>query len=228
MRKILLGTLFAGSVFAFAIAPFFTLAAPAEIASTQESFKLPSEVASNPKSKAALRSSGVLIQSVENNVWFDSIDISFDSDLNKNGFYHGLYIRFDADTNYDSVPVYVHFALKRPGAPEVIIHTSSVFTLYGTSADDWFAIDTELLHSLPPAYYDLVIRVYDADYNDLLAEISGFDEPALTQLPLEDYSFDKPQVVVIEEDSGSFGWLSIVGLFAAVALRRKRIPCKSY
>ncbi len=77
-----------------------------------------------------------LIQSVENNVWFDTIDISFESDLNNNGFYHNLYVRFDADTNYSSVPVYAHFALKRAGAPEVIIHTSSVFTLYGTSAEE--------------------------------------------------------------------------------------------
>ncbi|WP_233078787.1 choice-of-anchor H family protein [Rheinheimera soli] len=205
----------------FVVTPFLTLAAPAEVASTKESFALPSELAATAKPKATLRSSGALIQSVENNVWFDTIDISFDSDINNNGFYHSLYVRFDADTNYTSVPVYAHFALKRAGAPEVIIHTSSVFTLYGTSADDWFAIESELLHSLPPAYYDLVIRIYDADYNDLLAEISGFDEPALSRLPLEDYSYDRPQVVIIEEDSGSFGWLSIVALFAVAVARRK-------
>lgn len=205
----------------FVVTPFLTLAAPAEVASTKESFALPSELAATAKPKATLRSSGALIQSVENNVWFDTIDISFDSDINNNGFYHSLYVRFDADTNYTSVPVYAHFALKRAGAPEVIIHTSSVFTLYGTSADDWFAIESELLHSLPPAYYDLVIRIYDADYNDLLAEISGFDEPALAELPLEDYSYDRPQVVIIEEDSGSLGWLSIVALFAAAVARRK-------
>ncbi|MDF3124784.1 choice-of-anchor H family protein [Rheinheimera sp. 1928-s] len=205
----------------FVVTPFLTLAAPAEVASTKESFALPSELAATAKPKATLRSSGALIQSVENNVWFDTIDISFDSDLNNNGFYHGLYVRFDADTNYTSVPVYAHFALKRTGAPEVIIHTSSVFTLYGTSADDWFAIESELLHSLPPAYYDLVIRIYDADYNDLLAEISGFDEPALSELPLEDYSYDRPQVVIIEEDSGSLGWLSVLALFAVAVARRK-------
>ncbi len=218
MRKFWLVGLFAVSS---ALTPLFTLAAPAEIASTKESFKLPSEVASTAKPKTQLRSSGALIQTVENNVWFDTIDLSFDSDLNKNGFYHSLYVRFDADTNYKSVPVYVHFALKRAGAAEVIIHTSSVFTLYGTSGDDWFAIDSELLHSLPPAYYDLVIRVYDADYNDLLAEISGFSEPALSALPLEDLSYDEPQVVIVEESSGSAGWLSLLGLIALLIGRRK-------
>jgi hypothetical protein len=206
----------------FMVVPFFIQAAPAEVASVKESFKLPSEVAKTAKPKATLRSSGALIQSVENNVWFDSIDISFESDLNKNGFYHGLYVRFDADTSYSSVPVYAHFALKRAGAPEVIIHTSSVFTLYDTSADDWFAIESELLHSLPPAYYDLVIRIYDADYNDLLAEISGFDEPALAELPLEDFSYDEPNVIIVEEDSGSFGWISMLAM-VAVALTRRRV-----
>ncbi|KKL00983.1 GlyGly-CTERM sorting domain-containing protein [Rheinheimera mesophila] len=218
MRKFWLVSLFMVSSAVFSGA---TLAAPAEIAATKESFKLPSDVAKTAKPKTALRSSGALIQSVENNVWFDTIDISFESDLNNNGFYHGLYVRFDADTNYSSVPVYAHFALKRAGAPEVIIHTSSVFTLYGTSADDWFAIESELLHSLPPAYYDLVIRIYDADYNDLLAEISGFDEPALAELPLEDLSFDEPVVVVVEEDSGSFGWLGLLGLAGIAWTRRK-------
>lgn len=217
MRKFWLVSLF---VVSSGIVPFFTLAAPAEIASTKESFKLPSEVAKTAQPKTALRSSGALIQSVENNVWFDSIDISFESDLNNNGFYHGLYVRFDADTNYTSVPVYAHFALKRAGAPEVIIHTSSVFTLRGTSAEDWFAIESELLHSLPPAYYDLVIRIYDADYNDLLAEISGFDEPALAELPLEDLSYDEPQVIIVEEESGSLGWFTMLGLGLIVLSRR--------
>jgi len=218
MRKFCLASLFVLSCGLNAVA---SQAAPAEIASVKESFRLPSEVVKTAQAKTALRSGGVLIQSVENNVWFDTIDISFESDLNNNGFYHGLYVRFDADTNYTAVPVYAHFALKRPGAPEVIIHTSSVFTLRGTSAEDWFAIESELLHSLPPAYYDLVIRIYDADYNDLLAEISGFDEPALAELPLEDLSYDKPQVVVVEEEGGSLGWLSILAL-AAVALTRRK------
>ena len=81
MRKFWLVSLFAISS---GMVPFFTLAAPAEIASTKESFKLQSDVAKTAKAKTVLRASGALIQSVENNVWFDSIDISFDSDLNKN------------------------------------------------------------------------------------------------------------------------------------------------
>ncbi len=218
MRKFWLVGVF---VITSAVLPLVSIAAPAEIASTKESFKLPSDIAKTAKPKTALRSSGVLIQSVENNVWFDTIDISFESDLNNNGFYHNLYVRFDADTNYSSVPVYAHFALKRAGAPEVIIHTSSVFTLYGTSAEDWFSIESELLHSLPPAYYDLVIRIYDADYNDLLAEISGFDEPALAELPLEDLSYDEPQVVIVEEDSGSLSWFGLLGLAGIAWYRRK-------
>ncbi len=69
----------------------------------------------------------------------------------------------------------------------------------------------------------LVIRIYDADYNDLLAEISGFDEPALAELPLEDLSYDEPQVVIVEEDSGSLRlWLSgLLGLAGIAWYRRK-------
>jgi hypothetical protein len=66
-----------------------------------------------------------------------------------------------------------------------------------------------------------VIRIYDADYNDLLAEISGFDEPALAELPLEDLSYDEPQVVIVEEDSGSFSWFGLLGLAGIAWYRRK-------
>jgi len=195
-------------------------AAASEVASTKEDFRLPSEVARLAKDKSvSTYGNGMLTQSVENNVWFDSIDLSLSGDINDNGFFHNLYIRFDADTAYTDVPVFVHYALHRPGYPEVIIHTSSVFHLYGSSAEDWFSIESELLHSIDPGYYDLILRVYDADYGDLLAEISGNDTPALADLALEDLSYDK---IIVEEDSGSLHW-AVLPLMLLAFWRRQAL-----
>ncbi|WP_337843101.1 choice-of-anchor H family protein [Rheinheimera sp.] len=216
MRKI--------SPFVFLLLPWFSLAAETPVAKTQESFSLPSEVARTATPKAQpLKGGSNLIQAVENNVWFDSIDISLSGDRNDNAFFHNLYIRFDADTAYNEVPVFVHYALRRPGQPEVIIHTSSVFTLYGTSANDWFAIESELVHSVPTGYYDLVLRVYDADYGDLLAEISGNDSGALADLALEDLTYDRAPVVIVEEDSGSWHWGGLAALLLLSAFRKQAL-----
>ncbi|MFC4656030.1 choice-of-anchor H family protein [Rheinheimera marina] len=216
MRKI--------SPFVFLLLPWFSLAAETPVANNTESFVQPSEVArtATPKTQP-LKAGSDLIQAVENNVWFDSIDISLSGDRNDNGFFHNIYVRFDADTAYNEVPVFVHYALRRPGQAEVIIHTSSVFTLYGTSANDWFAIESELLHSIPTGYYDLVLRVYDADYGDLLAEISGNDSGALADLALEDLSYDREPVVIIEEDSGSLHWSWLMALLLLAPLRKQAL-----
>ncbi len=55
MRKFWLVGVF---VITSAVFPLVSIAAPAEIASTKESFKLPSDIAKTAKPKTALRSSG--------------------------------------------------------------------------------------------------------------------------------------------------------------------------
>lgn len=151
-------------------------------------------------------------QSVSTEVWFHSIDIELSGDLNNNGFYHQLYVEFDADTNRSRKAVFAEFSLQRGSHPEQVFHTSSIFTLYGQSQDDWFAIDTTLEANYPSDYYTLIIRLYDASSGWLLAELSGYDDAALDLLPLEDYWRDQQRVEVIESYGGSFGIFVLLGL----------------
>ncbi|MCH8536195.1 MAG: choice-of-anchor H family protein [Alkalimonas sp.] len=169
-----------------------------------------------------LESAGLVrSQSFSTEVWFHSIDIELSGDLNNNGFYHQLYVEFDADTNRSSQAVFAEFSLQRANRPEQVFHTSSIFTLYGQSRDDWFAIDTTLEANYPSDYYTLIIRLYDASSGWLLAELSGYDEAALDLLPLEDYERDRQRVEVIASYGGSFGIFSLLGLSLLLWQRKK-------
>lgn len=154
----------------------------------------------------------VRAQSYSTDVWFQRIELELSGDHNANGFYHQLYLRFDADTNRSSKAVWAEFSLNRAGRPEQLLHISSIFTLYRQSRNDWFAIDTLLEENYPTDYYDLTIRLYDASTGWLLAEISGYDEVILADLPLEDYRRDQQVVTVVESYGGSLGILALLGL----------------
>lgn len=154
----------------------------------------------------------VTAQSHSTDVWFHRIELELSGDHNNNGFYHQLYLKFDADTNRSRQAVWAEFSLQRPGQAEQIFHVSSIFTLHRQSRQDWFAIETVLEDNYPTDYYDLTIRLFDANDGWLLAEVSAWDEPIMADLPLEDYRRDQQVITVIESYGGSFGILSLSGL----------------
>lgn len=160
-------------------------------------------------------------QSYSTDVWFHSVELILSGDDNHNGFFHQLYLEFDADTNRSSQAVFAEFSLQRGSLAEQVFHTSSIFTLYGQSSDDWFAIDTTLEENYPKDYYTLIIRLYDASSGWLLAELSGYDIDVLADVPLEDYWRDQPHVTVIEQQGGSLGVFVILGLSLLVWQRKK-------
>lgn len=196
------------------------LAEQAPLVQTEE-FYGAIEPKSQPRDSAELVSS----QSFSTDVWFHSIELELSGDVNDNGFYHQLYLEFDADTNRSSKAVFAEFSLQRGNRPEQLFHTSSIFTLYGQSRDDWFAIDTSLEANYPTDYYTLIIRIYDATSGWLLAELSGYDEPILDLLPLEDVQRDRQRVEVITTSSGSFGIFALLGL--SLLLWRRRMHLSS-
>lgn len=162
----------------------------------------------------------VTAQSYSTDVWFHRLELELSGDNNNNGFYHQLYLKFDANTNRASQAVWAEFSLQRVGRPEQLFYVSSIFSLYRHSSNDWLAIDTTLEDSFATGYYDLIIRLYDANSGWLLAEISGYDELILADLPLEDYQRDRPAIVVVETHGGSLGILALLGLVAVFWQRR--------
>lgn len=164
----------------------------------------------------------VTAQSYSTDVWFHRLELELTGDNNNNGFYHQLYLKFDANTNRSSQAVWAEFSLQRIGRPEQLFYVSSIFNLYRHSSNDWLAIDTTLEDSFATGYYDLIIRLYDANSGWLLAEISGYDELILADLPMEDYQRDRPAIVVVESHGGSLGILALLGLAALFWQRRNR------
>lgn len=163
-------------------------------------------------------------QAYQSTAWFHSIDLTMRYDTNNNGFYSQLYVRFDAHTDYSSQPVYAVYSLINSSGQKFVIHTSSVFTLFGKSSQDWFAIETDLAQ-LSTGYYKLQIELVDARTGFLLAEVSGFDNNTLNRLPLEDRNRDAyVQVIVREESGGSLGVFSFLAL-SCVYLRRRAKQC---
>jgi hypothetical protein len=163
-------------------------------------------------------------QAYQSTAWFHSIDLTMRYDTNNNGFYSQLYVRFDAHTDYNSQPVYAVYSLINSSGQKFVIHTSSVFTLFGKSGQDWFAIETDLTQ-MPTGYYKLQIELVDARTGFLLAEISGFDNNTLNRLPLEDKNRDAyVQVIVREESAGSLGVFSFLAL-SCVYMRRRAKRC---
>jgi hypothetical protein len=172
----------------------------------------------------AVDRSQAVTQAFQSSTWFHTIDLTMRYDSNNNGFFSQLYVRFDAHSDYSSQPVYAVYRLIDSSGYKTIIHTSSVFTLYGQSTQDWFAIETNL-SQLRTGYYKLSIELVDARTGYLLAEVSGYDNNTLNRLPLEDQSRDSYiEVIVREESGGSLGVFSFLAL-SCVYLRRRKSPC---
>ena len=164
-----------------------------------------------------------LNQDFSSSSWFDSVDLTLRRDLDGDRFYSQLYVRFDANTQYTEQPVYAVYSLIGAGLNRVF-HTSSIFTLYGSSKTDWFAIEADM-RDLPRGYYKLKIELRDARSGLKLAEISGYEAAALNNLALEDGSADTPVSVIVHETSGGS-----LGFFWPLALSwlyfKRRMSCQ--
>jgi hypothetical protein len=162
----------------------------------------------------------LLNQDFSSSSWFDSVDLTLRRDRDGDRFYTQIYIRFDAHTQYTEQPVYAVYSLIGPGLNR-IFHTSSIFTLYGSSRTDWFAIEVDM-RDLPRDYYKLKIELRDARSGAKLAEISGYEAAALNNLALEDGPADTPVSVIVHESSGgSLGFFWPVALSWLYLKRRK-------
>lgn len=151
-------------------------------------------------------------QSYQSDVWFHSIDISLSRDDNYNGYFHQLYVEFDADTEQAYRQVFAELSLTPDFGSEYVYYTSSVFELFRQSSEDWLGIDTVLQHRYPANFYLLTIRIYDANTGYLLAEASGYDLPELDGLTLEDYQRDQLVSSSVEVSGGSTGIILLLGL----------------
>ncbi|WP_316367498.1 choice-of-anchor H family protein [Candidatus Thiodiazotropha sp. CDECU1] len=114
--------------------------------------------------------------------------ISRDDD--DDGYYHRLKVVFDADTSGEEVWVYARLYLSLEGGPWNHYFTTDVFPVSGYVSDDEYEVVTRLLDGYPSGYYDVLIELYDADYDLLEVNYGPYEDGDLAVLPLEDYYRD--------------------------------------
>jgi len=167
------------------------------------------------------------IQAPNADFWFYSADVELFNDHDRDGYYHGIDLLFDADTYFAIADVYAVVYLSLDGGPWNEYAATEDFTLFGSSSEDDYVIVTELLAGYPSGSYDVLIELFDAYDNAFLAYYGPDDTSELAFLPLEDADSDVadvPNVTVVNHHHGGGGSTSValILLLALVALRRLR------
>ena len=144
--------------------------------------------------------------------WIYDADVVLFNDDDRDGYYHGIDLLFDADTIYSVADVYAVLYLSYEGGPWNEYAVTDDFTIFGASGTDEYVLVTELMSGYPTGSYDLLIELFDSFDGAFLASFGPADASDLGYLSLEDYNRDEPiddvQVVVNHGGGGAMdGWL---------------------
>ncbi len=142
--------------------------------------------------------------------WIYDAWITLHQDRDSDGYYHEFTLEFDADTEYDMAEVYARIYL---GTNEVFkqYHSTANFFISGDSTDDAFVVETELLSGFVPNDYEVMIELYNAYTDELVAVYDGYNDADLYLVSLESKNYDRAQqVVVVHEHGGSLGWWALL------------------
>jgi len=162
--------------------------------------------------------------SADPNFWFFDVDVALFADADRDGYFWGIDLVFDADTNYGAADVFAVLYLSYEGGPWNEYAETEDITLFGTSGFDDYTVETELVSGYPTGDYDILVELYDAYDGTFLTSIGPSDTSELSYLPLEDSTRDSAggtQVVVNSGGGGSVGWLL---LFVLLAVRMTLRP----
>ena len=153
---------------------------------------------SNTRSGFAKLDSGTLgsgtatTQSGSLDFWFYDADVQLFNDDDRDGFYHGIDLLFDADTIYSAAEVYAVVYLSLDFGPWNEYGVTEDFWIFGASGTDEYVLVTELMSGYPTGDYDLLIELFDAADHSFLASFGPDETSALSILPLEDFNRDAP------------------------------------
>ena len=137
-----------------------------------------------------------------------------EADIDGDGYHQSFSIVFDADyfpySYSDYADVYASLYLSRNGGPWEHYYSSEIFTLYLDSDQDEYEVSTTLEQGYIAGHYDILIDLYQANNNQLVASYSSDDNNALYALPLESSENDViyvNEVVVTHGGSSYVLWI---------------------
>lgn len=179
------------------------------------------------RSKELSKTSSATSQSPNTNFWFYTADVVLFNDNDRDGYFHGIDLLFDADTYYTFAEVYAVVYLSLDGGPWNEYAATDNFSIFGASPDDEYVVVTELVTGYPSGSYDLLIELFDTYDDSFVASFGPSDTSELAFLQLEDAERDvaatsRTTVIVEEHGGGSLGWLSLLMMGAFVAAARRR------
>lgn len=161
--------------------------------------------------------------------WFYDVSVELFSDFDRDGYFYGIDLAFDADTQYIVADVYAVIYLSYEFGPWNEYAATEDFTIFGASGDDEYFVQSELISGYPTGYYDILIELFDAYDNTFVASFGPEQTSRLSSLPLEDAARDAPSVTTVVINTGgggSLGWLTLL-IFAGVAGLARRHRCKA-
>jgi len=166
-------------------------------------------------------SSSIVISSV-NEFWIYDSWVSLQQDLDYDGYFSTFSVEFDADTIFVDAPVYAVLYLGQNGVYDAI-HVSSEFFIYGEDSSDSFVIESTLVSGFPSFDYDVLLELYDANTEQLVAFSDGYDNAEFAFVPLESETNEyivEDTIVIVEEYGGSMSWMALFAIIIAAGLRR--------
>ncbi len=157
-------------------------------------------------------------QSPNVDFWIFDASVVLFSDLDRDGFYFGIDLIFDADTIYDVADVYAVLYLSYELGPWNEYASTEDFTIFGASGGDEYSIETELLSGYVTGSYDILIELFDASDGTFVASFGPDESSQLSNLPLEDAGRDTPPGTTIVVNEGGGGALGLLGLLALLGV----------
>ncbi|MEM8816576.1 MAG: choice-of-anchor H family protein [Pseudomonadota bacterium] len=156
--------------------------------------------------------------------WIYSVDVELFNDSDRDGFFHGIDLLFDADTVYAIADVYAVAYLSYEGGPWNEYAVSPDITLFGSTSTDDYVLVTELLTGYPSGRYDILIELYESSTGLYVASAGPSESFELVDLPLEDANRDQPQqpVSVTRGGGGASNTAFLIALLAVLLLLKQR------
>lgn len=114
-------------------------------------------------------------------------------DRDQDGYHSEFRISFDADSELGDALVYARLYLRRVGELDwQLYRTTDDFWIHGQSDSDDYYVTTTLDDGFATGEYDILIDLYEAGFDGIVATLDAIDDVDLFDLPLEEVGLDVP------------------------------------